>query len=144
MVEKAVGELLSEEWSGFSGDELIDALGRVEACVRRLQAVSLAVVREIDDQEVAAGVGASSTAGLVREVLRVSPREAKRRVETAKDVVDEAGLAEAAELLRAGEISDEHIQVMRTALRALPDGLDLGTKTEVKHALAEYALEFDP
>src|SRR6185312_14573855 len=87
MVEKAVDELVSAEWVGMSGDELIDVLGRVEGCVRRLQAVSLAVVREIDSQGVAVGVGASSTAGLVRQVLRVSPREATRRVETAKDVV---------------------------------------------------------
>ena len=153
MVEKAVDELVSAEWVGMSGDELIDVLGRVEGCVRRLQAVSLAVVREIDDQGVAVGVGASSTAGLVRQVLRVSPREATRRVETAKVVVGgfsptgavtEPVLGEAAGLLRDGEISDEHIQVMRTALRALPDGVDLGTKAEVKHALAEYALTFDP
>src|SRR4029079_461153 len=31
-----------------------------------------------------------------------------------------------------------------TALQNRPDGLDLGTKAEVKHALAEYALTFDP
>ena len=152
-LEPLIGDLVETDWQRLADDELLDAVRRVETCSRRLHAASLALTRVIDDRGVAGGYGATSTSALLRQLLRISPREAKKRVETAKDVTPsvtptgatvEPKLPEAATALQAGEISDDHLQVLRHTLHKLPDNLATSTLQQVEETLVAQAHQFDP
>lgn len=68
----------------MSEDELLVALRRVEVHRRRLAAFDHALIGELETRRTAERLGARSTAGLLRDVLRVSPHEAAGRVKAAR------------------------------------------------------------
>src|SRR5262249_42485099 len=114
-LEPLIGDLVDTDWQRLVDSELLDAVRRVETCSRQLHAASLALARVIEDRGVAGDYGAPSTSALLRQLLRVSPREAKKRVETAKDITPsvtptgatvESKLPRVAAAMQAGEISD--------------------------------------
>src|ERR1700754_1627103 len=85
-LETIIGDLVETDWEQLAGEELLSVVRRVETCARRVHAASLAITRVIDEQGLAGDRGATSTSALLRQLLRVSPREATQRVKTAQDV----------------------------------------------------------
>lgn len=152
-MDEIVAELLGRDWDRLSDDELLESVRRVEAWSRQLYAVTLAVTKEVDSRGLAGRQGVSSTTVLLRQLLRLSPRAAKRRVEDATDVccsMSVSGSRVASRLpgvaaaLRAGNISEEQLGVVRRTLRELPHDVAPATRIEVEQQLVNEAGQFDP
>ncbi|MGB3440021.1 MAG: DUF222 domain-containing protein [Actinophytocola sp.] len=152
-MDEIITALLDQDWSLLSDEELLASVRRVETWSRRLYAVALTATNELDSRRLAASQGVSSTAVLLRHLLRLSPRAARRRVEDAKDVCPSAmvsgsrvlsRLPGAAVALRAGTLSDEQYGVVRRTLRELPDDVSPRTRIEVEKQLVAEADRFDP
>jgi hypothetical protein len=152
-MEEVIAELQERNWELLSDSELLVSVREIETWSRKLHAVALSVTKLIDSRGLAEEYGASSTAVLLRQLLRLSPRTAKRRVEDAKDVcatvtptgaVVEPKLPEAAKAVRAGTLSEEHLGVLRGLLRQLPDAVPTQVRGEVEERLVAEAHRFDP
>jgi hypothetical protein len=63
--------------------ELLDAWRELERASRRLASVEHAVISEIDSRGIAEQHACRSTAALARGLLRITPGDARRRVEAA-------------------------------------------------------------
>lgn len=152
-MDEVITELLDQDWARLSDDELLASVRRVEVWSRQLYAVTLAATREVDVRGLAGRQGVSSTAVLLRQLLRLSPRAARRRVEDATDVCSSLAVSGsrvasrppgAAAALRAGSLSEEQLGVVRRTLRELPDDVSLATRIEVEQRLVGEAARFDP
>jgi hypothetical protein len=152
-VDRAIAELLSRDWDRLSDDELLESVRQVEAWSRRLYSVALAVTGELDSRGLAGNQGVSSTAVLLRQLLRLSPQAARRRVEDAKEVRCSTTLSGsrvasrlpgAAAALRAGVLSQEQLGVVRRTLRELPEGVPPRIRIQVEQQLVSEARRFDP
>jgi hypothetical protein len=111
------------------------------------------MTKEVDLRGLASRQGVSSTAALLRQLLRLSPRAAKRRVEDATDMCCSttvsgsrvaSRLPGAAAALRAGALSEEQLGVVRRTLRELPDDVAPSTRIQVERQLVSEAQRFDP
>ena len=96
----AAGEALEEcraagVWA-LPDDELVSCVDDVQVLVRRVAAVELALVREIDRRGVAVGQGATSTLAWLRDRYRISGGAASRRVKLARALDADARRASAA------------------------------------------------
>ena len=152
-VDRAIAELLSRDWDRLSDDELLESVRQVESWSRQLHSVALTVTGELDSRGLAGKQGVSSTAVLLRQLLRLSPQAAKRRVEDAKEVCCSPALTGspvaprlpgAADALRAGALSQEQLGVVRRTLRELPDGVSPRIRSQVEQQLVNEARRFDP
>ena len=85
-MERALDDLAGIAWDTASDDELIAAVRDLETWSRRLYAAKLAVTAELDTRGIAAAHGATSTAVLLRQLLRISPGQARRRIADARSV----------------------------------------------------------
>src|SRR5262249_31415512 len=120
---------------------------------RKLYGVGLAVTAELDTRNVAVARGASSTAVLLRQVLRIAPGEARRRVADAHVVcrrvqvtgeVSEPELPVAAEAVAAGELSGQHLLVIRQAVHQLPADTAVEARDAVESMLVADAADLGP
>jgi hypothetical protein len=153
VVDGALADLAETAWDSASDEELLDGVRDIEMWSRRLYGVGLAVVAELDTRKVAQARGASSTAVLLRQLLRISPGQARRRVADAAVVcrrVQVTGevcapqLPAAAEALAAGELSEQHLLVIRQTLHNLPPDIPAETREEVEGRLVLDAVDLDP
>jgi hypothetical protein len=135
------------------GKALVDAVRRLEVLSRKIHSAGLEIVHEIDRRGIAGELGCSNTAALLREVLRLSPSGAAKRVKDANALQPwlsptgarvPAELPETAAALRAGELSPEHVQVVRDVVRKLPDEIRDQARDGVERALVEESRRFDP
>ncbi|WP_130345488.1 DUF222 domain-containing protein [Herbihabitans rhizosphaerae] len=127
----------------------MDELRAREIHIRQLEYERLQLVHEIHEQGIAKEMGAYSTASFLRDTVRISPADARRRVADANALFGsttltgqpiEAQLPVAAKALAAGAISRDHVQVVRTTIDTLPDE----HHADVEHLLVEEAERFDP
>ena len=152
-MEGALNDLADIAWDAAGEDELIAAVRDIEMWSRRLYSISLAVTAELEARGVALSRGATSTAVLLRQVLRISPGQARRRVADARDVcprvtvtgeVVEPALPVAAAALRSGAISDQHLSVIRQSVRDLPPDTAEDVPAAVEATLVDQAGHYDP
>ncbi len=141
-----MGARLGEEsaapvWS-MRPDEMAEVLGAVHTVKAQLDALSLAVVREADRQDVAKTVGGANTAAWLSGTLRLRPEEAGRAVKLARDL--DTVLPSTREALAAGEISAEHAEVIARSVRKLPAEAGLEKRAEAEQLLVGDARIFDP
>jgi len=123
-----------------TGDaELIRRLDLVHRAARRLAAVELALVREIDRAGVAGRVGATSTALWLTQRLLLTPGAARRLVLTAAAV--DAAPPVLRDGLAAGLLGVDQVRAIAEALGQLP--VDVGPEVTVKaaEALVDHARE---
>ncbi|RZS38919.1 uncharacterized protein DUF222 [Herbihabitans rhizosphaerae] len=94
-------------------------------------------------------MGAYSTSSFLRDTVRISPADARRRVADANALFGsttltgqpiEAPLPVAAKALAAGAISRDHVQVVRATIDKLP----VEHHAEVEQLLVDEAERFDP
>ena len=152
-MEGAIAELADTAWHYASDEELLAAVRDIEKWARQLYGISLAVTAELDTRHVAAARGATSTAVLLRQVLRIGPGQAQRRVQDARAVcprvqitgeVSDPQLPAAAAALAAGELSEEHLRVVRQTVESLPEDTPAETRGEVESRLVADAADLDP
>lgn len=149
----AVDALVELDLSRLDRDELLELVRGMETQRRRLPVVDHALVAELDQRGVAGELAARDTRTLLRDVLRLSPREAKARYEAAMDLGPRRGLNGAAlpPLLPAvaaaqadGAISPTHAQVITGAIEQLPASVEAAHGASVESRLVHEASRFDP
>ena len=133
----AVDGLIELDLSRLDRDELLELVRGLETQRRRLSVVDHALVTELDQRGVAGELAARDTKTLLRDVLRLSPREAKARYTAAVDLGPRRGLAGEAlpPLLPAvaaaqtnGTISAEHARVITRVIEQLPPAVEAETR----------------
>src|SRR5882757_10830623 len=148
-----VDALIALDLTRLSRDELLELLRGVETQRRRLPVVDHALIAELDRRGAAGEVMARDTPSLLREVLRVSPREATARHEAALDLGPGQSLTGQARppLLPAvaaaqaeGAISVEHAKVIRGVIADLPSEVEFEHGADVEARLVAEARRFDP
>jgi hypothetical protein len=82
----AVDALMSVELDGLSAVELAGVLADVEVQRRRLAAVDHRLLAEVGELGVAGEYGRTGAVDLLVNLLRVTPREARARIERAQDL----------------------------------------------------------
>src|SRR5205823_13125476 len=99
---------------------------------------------ELDSRGVARTRGSYSTPALLRQVLRIAPGQARRRVADARAVcptvhlsgeAGEPALPVAAAALADGELSEDHLLVVRRTVQDLPPDLTQEVRSEVEARL---------
>jgi Domain of unknown function (DUF222)/HNH endonuclease len=152
-VDEALDDLAGIAWGAAGDDELLAVVRDIETWSRRLYGIGLAVTAELDTRGVAAARGATSTAVLLRQLLRISPGQARRRISDARSVhpavaltgeILDPALPVAAAAVAAGTISDQHLQVIRQTVEQLPAAVQDMVRTEVETQLVDHATRFDP
>ena len=120
--------------------------------MRREYAASLELLAELDNRDVAAEVGYSSMAALMRDVLRISPAEARRRLSHATAVtevpmisggVTPAPLPATAAVLREGVLGPDHLDVITKVMREVPLHVPDADREVAEHTLVDAAHSMD-
>ncbi len=91
-LNSALDVLLTVDLTAVSRDGLLEVARRFEVLRRRLPVFEHALINEVDGRGVARELCVPSTAALWRGLLRISPGEAKRRVEAAANLGARRGL----------------------------------------------------
>ncbi len=121
--------------------------------MRRAYAASLELIAELDARHVAAEVGYSGLALLLRDVVRISSSEARRRIGHAEAVsevplvsggVAPAPLPVAAAALSEGALGADHLDVIAKAVFDLPPHVPDADREVVERTLVEAAHSTDP
>src|SRR5882757_10715956 len=148
-----VDALIALDLTRLSRDELLELLRGVEAQHRRLPVLDHALIAELDHRGAAGELMARDTASLVRDVLRVTPSEAKARCAAAVDLGPGRSftgqpqpplLPMVAAAQADGSISVEHAKVIRSVIAELPKDVEVEHGAAVETRLVAEAQRFDP
>jgi hypothetical protein len=124
--------------------DIDELLPRAHALLARVMgSIVLPLVREADRRGLAAALDAGSTAGWVRDLLRVTLSQARQTVDLAKAVVD-GDLAATGQALADGQISAEHAQVIARSVADLPDEAQPWVPAAAEQELLGQAGQYDP
>src|SRR5882724_9633552 len=152
-VNEALDDLAGIAWDPASDDELLAAARDLETLSRRLYGIKLTVTAELDTRGVAAARGATSTAVLLRQLLRIKPGEARQRITDARSVRPAVALTGeilaptlpvTAAAVTSGTISDQHLHVIRQTVEQLPSAVEDAVRADVETQLVDHATQFDP
>jgi hypothetical protein len=136
-----------------SGDELLALLRELETLTRLATAAMAEVTAEVDRRGLAADHGCTSTAGLLRSVLRLSASQAAEQVRVAAAVTETvdpdgnsmpAGLPATAAAWRTGLVGMGQVRVIAATMAALPADLDPDVRERAEALLAEQAAHLNP
>ncbi|HEY3713163.1 MAG TPA: DUF222 domain-containing protein, partial [Jatrophihabitantaceae bacterium] len=145
--------LIALDLTRLSRDELLELLRGMETQRRRLPVVDHALIAELDHRGAAGELMARDTATLLRDVLRVTPREAQARHEAALDLGPGWSLTGqpqppllpvVAAAQAEGAISAEHAKVIREVIAELPAEVEAEHGAAVEARLVAEARRFDP
>ncbi len=119
---------------------------------RRGYATSLELIAELATRDAAAELGYAGLADLLRDVVRISLAEARRRIGHAEAVsevplvsggVVPAALPVAAAALRDGVLSSDHVEVIAKVARELPPHVPAAAREAAERTLVDAAHRFD-
>jgi hypothetical protein len=117
------------DWAELSEHQVLERAAGLEDLTRLVTATRIAAAGVIERRGMAARFGASPTAALLRDVLRIRPGEARSLVRAARTVLLEPQLTghvspprlpELADAMLDGSINTDHIWVMEGTIRSLP------------------------
>ena len=143
---------MEELWQRSDHDVLRDLVGSHDRMNREYGDL-LALLAEALNRGLVAVNGYATGAALLRDLLRVSTGEANRLLAHAAAVTEAPSLTGAplraplpatAEAVRAGAINNEHVEVIRKAIGALPDEVDPEQREQAEQTLVRAALTLDP
>jgi len=149
----SIDELIGLDLTRLDADELLDLLRGLETQRRRIPVADHRLIAELDERGVAGEFAARDTRTLLRDALRLSPHEAKRRVGAAVDLGPRRTVGgerlgplfpEVAAAQAAGVICDEHARVVIRAIDELPAAVQTKHGTDVEARLVAEAHRFDP
>jgi hypothetical protein len=149
----AVDVLTELDLTRLDRDELLALLRGMEVQRWRLPVVDHALVAELDQRGIAGELAARDTKTLLRDVLRLSPRQAKARYKAAVDLGPRRGItgADLPPLLPAvaaaqanGVLSADHVAVITRVIEQLPPAAEAEHGAVVQERLVAEAARFDP
>ncbi len=109
VLDRAISDLGADALIPADADEAAQWLGDLEVAHRRLRAVMLGLVAEIDRAGLHRVDGHTSAKAMVRHICGVSSREAGRRVDAIRAVSDLPSVGDA---FAAGEIGVEQVELL--------------------------------
>ncbi|MCV7206707.1 HNH endonuclease [Mycolicibacterium peregrinum] len=146
--DTACAKLASLNYQGLSLPELLELQSRREHRVRCMPAVDHALLAEIQTRTTPAEIGAKSWADVMAIRLRISTKEAKRRVTEAAvlgprtTVIGESlapVLPATSDAQAAGAINAEHVAVIKKFFAKPPVPLDAATRAQIEADLVRIA-----
>ena len=153
LLRRGLDMLSATETAVLRGPELTTLLADIEVQRRRLAAVDQLLVAEADRQGLGGEYGRGTTANLLTTLLRITPFEARGRVERARDLGPRRGLTgeplepilPATSLaVQAGEISSAHVDVIADCLDAIPAEISYEASGPAEQFLVEAARSEHP
>ncbi|MEZ0356699.1 HNH endonuclease signature motif containing protein [Mycobacterium sp. SA01] len=147
-LDDAVGALATVDLDVLSPPERFVVMERLETARRRQVAVSYALVSKLERFE-----GCPPVPITLADVLRISPREAKRRIRDAEQLAPRRALTgeplppvlpQTAQAWAAGELDVEHLQVIQKFFRQLPSHVPPTVVEAAEKSLAEKAAVLRP
>jgi hypothetical protein len=132
--------------------ELADLLNRRERMHRRHRAVDHELIARLDGAS-PCELGAATLPDALTQRLRISRAEARRRIGEAQDLGPrravtgeplEPRLAVTAAGEARGEVSPEHVKIIRRFFNQLPSWVDHRTREQAEATLGRIACEFGP
>lgn len=151
-LEAAVRDLLELDLFRLGDAALLDLAKRSEVLARQVWAGQVHQVAQIDERRLFCAHGASSTAVLLRQDLRLSPGQANTRVKVARtirEVIQPSGAATPpelpimADLLDTGELNEECCGIIARFLTGLPTDIDAATRDLAEETLVDQACMCD-
>ncbi|BBX09007.1 HNH endonuclease signature motif containing protein [Mycolicibacterium aichiense] len=147
-LDDVVEALAAVDLEGLSPPDRFRVLQRLETARRRQVAVSHAVVGRLEQVE-----GCPPVPITLADVLRISPREAKRRMRDAEQVAPRRALTgeplppllpETSKAWHDGQLDGEHLKVIQKFFRDLPDHVPTVEVERAERTLAEHAQTMRP
>ncbi|WP_431238877.1 HNH endonuclease signature motif containing protein [Mycolicibacterium aichiense] len=144
----AVDTLAALDFDALDPPERFAVLEWIETQQRRLTAISRAGVSRLERFEGCPPVGIA-----LADVLRVSPREAKRRIRDGEQLAPRTTLTgeplapllpETSTAWHDGQLDAEHLRVIQKFFRDLPDHVPPVDRENAERALAEHAVNVRP
>jgi len=148
-----IDALIALDLTRLGRGDLLELLRGVETQRRRLPVLDHGLIAELDHRGAAGELMARDTPTLLRDVLRVTPRDAKARHEAAVDLgpgwsltgQPQPPLLPAVAAAQAeGAISAEHAKVIRAVIAELPTEVEFEHGAAVEARLVAEARRFDP
>ena len=133
--------------------ELLALMNRLETLSRRLPAVDHQIINRLAAEADPKVLGGTTLADVLATRLRISEKEAGRRIEEAGDLGPRATiigeqlepkLPKTAAAQERGEIGAEHVRIIRKFFDELPDCVDYQTRQLAEADLARIAVGFKP
>jgi hypothetical protein len=149
----AIDELVELDLTRLDADELLDLLRGIETQRRRIPVADHRLIAELDERGIAGEFAARDTRTMLRDALRLSPHEAKRRVRAAVDLGPRRTVTgerlgplfpDVAAAQAAGVISEEHAKVVIRGIDELPVAVQVEHGADVEARLVGEARRFDP
>ncbi|NTY64050.1 HNH endonuclease signature motif containing protein [Mycolicibacterium sphagni] len=144
----AVDTLAALDFDALDPPERFEALELIEIQQRRLTAIAHAGVAKLEQFE-----GCPPVVIALADVLRISPREARRRIRDAEQLAPRTTLTgeplppvlpKTAEAWSDGQLDGEHLRVIQKFFRDLPDHVPPAEVEKAETSLAEHAVNLRP
>jgi hypothetical protein len=152
-VDCLLGEVAGGGFGRLSDADVLAEVRELEVLRRRLASADHALVAELDRRSLAGVLAMPSTSALLQGLLRLSPGEAGRRVDTARACGPrqaltgeplEPQLPAVAAAQAEGAVSGEHAHVIVKTLHAFPPELTAAELTDAEHTLVALARQTRP
>jgi hypothetical protein len=146
-------DLVKAEFCRIGSDQLLQLAQEVEVLARKMHAVQVHLVNELEQQSAATARAYTSLAPLLRDVLLISSSDANARVRAAHALLPQdrpSGQETPPRLplfgaaLDAGKIGADHIRTTIAVLNRLDNQLDDEEYAAAEAELIDYATETDP
>lgn len=141
-IEAVLADITDRPLWSMTDAELSGVTVSAGRLVRRVQALLVRLVGEVDSREIGCRTGASTTAGWVRQELTVGVRESRQLVAVAR--ATRTTLSATGQALADGRFGMAHAGAIVRAVQALPAGLDPDIAARAEADLIEAAARFDP
>jgi hypothetical protein len=147
------GELAELSFAALTPAEVLDITDRLECGYRRQAAVDHRLTRELTSQASLIDLGGKSFTDVLSTRLRISKREARRRIEEAEDLAARTALSgepleprlpHTAAAQARGDIGAEHVRIIRKFFADLPAHIDYQSRALAEADLARIAAGFKP
>jgi hypothetical protein len=144
----AAAELAELDYDQFTHAELLDLLGELETVAWQLPTVGHRIIGRLQREASPVELGAKSLKAVLTGRLRISDKDAQRRLCEATELGPRTALngeplapllAETAAAQAAGTVGPEHVTVIRTFLDKLPGWVDPVTREQTEATLVRIA-----
>ncbi|GKU42572.1 hypothetical protein NJB14192_45550 [Mycobacterium montefiorense] len=152
VLDTALETVLGADTQMLCNPERLAMLARYERARRRLCAGEHALINQLAQQATPAELGGKLSHALADATL-ISRAEAARRIRDAADLGERhtltgeplpPALAATATAQRAGQLSREHVAVIRRFYHQLPGWIDIETRTHAEADLARLGSQYRP
>ncbi len=151
-IDTAVESLLAGDVDTLTAGQHLALLRRLEHATRRLSATAIPALVALHQYATAEEV-ADTVPMALASALRISPKDARRRIHEAEDLTPRRAmtgeqlpptLEHTAPRYRQGRIGGDHVTVIRDFLHRLPARVDAKEREDAERNLARYACGLRP